>query len=154
MKLFTTILCTLAFAFAGFSLATAEKNHNESVAKHQTLMAATLPNYNSVLSNLPLDVQLDLNKKTKPEKEYVPYEVIVVKDTTKAPKVITKKLKGKRTPPRATVKRQGYSIPAAIPDSAVQNQVREVREEYTSDSVGPPKGSICLIVDDKVVYKR
>lgn len=154
MKLFTTILCTLAFAFAGFSLATAEKNHNESVAKHQTLMAATLPDYGKVLSNLPLDVQLDLNKKTKPEKEYVPYEVIVVKDTTSAPKVINPVHKKKRTSARATVKRQGLGTPAIIPDSTVKNKVCGDREEHTPDSVGPPKGSICLIVDGEVVYKR
>lgn len=154
MKLFTTILCALAFAFAGFSLATAEKNHNESVAKHQTLMAATLPDYGKVLSNLPLDVQLDLNKKTKSEKEYVPYEVIVIKDTTSAPKVINPVHKKKRTSARATVKRQELGTPAIMPDSTVKNKVCGDREEYTPDSVGPPKGSICLIVDGEVVYKR
>lgn len=154
MKLFTTILCALAFAYAGFSLAIAEKNHNESVAKHQTLMAATLPNYSNVLSNMPLDVQLDLNKKTKPEKEYVPYEIIVVKDTTSAPKVINPVHKKKRTSARATVKRQGLGTPAIMPDSAVKNKVCGDREEYTPDSIAPPKGSICLVVDGEVVYKR
>lgn len=154
MKLFTTILCALAFAYAGFSLAIAEKNHNESVAKHQTLMAATLPDYSSVLSNLPLNVQSNLNKKTKPEKEYVPYEIIVIKDTTSAPKVINPVHKKKHISARATVKRQGLSTPAIMPDSTVKNKVCGDREEHTPDSVGPPKGSICLVVDGEVVYKR
>jgi hypothetical protein len=153
MKLLTTFLCALAFAIAGISLADTEANKTLAL-KHQTLSAATIT-AQPVLPTLNFGTRTNPSMKDKTEKEYVPYEVIVVKDTTaKAPKVITKKLKGKRTPPRATVKRQGYSIPAAIPDSAVQNQVRGVREEYASDSVGPPKGSICLIVDDKVVYKR
>lgn len=155
MRPLLTILCTLAFAISGISLAISEKEHASS-ASYKTMRAATLsqttlPVILPDLSKLPLDVQADLEKKyKKTDTVYVPQEFVVLNKS----KVNNQKLKGKRTPPRATKKRLGDSIPAAIPDTLVKNQVCGAREENTPDSIGPPKGSICLTVDGEVVYKR
>lgn len=149
MKLATTILCSLLFAIAGWCLA--EVKCNEApMQKHQTLSAATLPDYRT----LPSITQPTVERQNKTEKEYVPLEIVVVKDTSQAPRVKNLVHKKKRTSARATIKRQGLSTPAIIPDSIVKNKVCGVREEYTPDTVGPPKGSICLTVDGEVVYKR
>lgn len=149
MKLATTILCSLLFAIAGWCLA--EVKCNEApMQKHQTLSAATLPDYRT----LPSITQPIVERQNKTEKEYVPLEIVVVKDTSQAPRVKNLVYKKKRTSARATIKRQGLSTPAIIPDSIVNNKVRGVREEYTPDTIGPPKGSICLTVDGEVVYKR
>ena len=151
MKLATTILCSLLFAIAGWCLA--EVKCNEApMQKHQTLSAATLPDYRALA--LPSITQPTVERQNKTEKEYVPLEIVVVKDTSQAPRVKNLVHKKKRTSARATIKRQGLSTPAIIPDSIVNNQVRGVREEYTPDTIGPPKGSICLTVDGEVVYKR
>lgn len=149
MKLVTTIICSLLFAIAGWSLAEV-KNNEMSMQKHQTLSAATLPNYQA----LPSITQPIVERQNKTEKEYVPLEIVVVKDTSQAPRVKNIVHKKKRTSARATIKRQGLSTPAIIPDSIVNNQVRGVREENTPDTIGPPKASICLTVDGEVVYKR
>ena len=157
MKLATTILCSLLFAIAGWFLAEAKCNE-APMRKHQTLSAATLPNYQT----LPSITQPTVERQNKTEKEYVPLEIVVVKDTSQAPRVKNLVHKKKRTSARATIKRQGLSTPAITPDSIVNNQVcgvtsrtvRGVREEYTPDTIGPPKGSICLTVDGEVVYKR
>ena len=151
MKLVTTIICSLLFALAGWSLAEVE-NNEMSMRKHQTLNAATLPDYRAL--PLPSIAQPIVERQNKTEKEYVPLEIVVVKDTSQAPRVKNLVHKKKRTSARATIKRQGLSTPAIIPDSIVNNQVRGVREEYTPDTIGPPKGSICLTVDGEVVYKR
>ena len=151
MKLVTTIICSLLFAIAGWSLAEVE-NNEMSVRKHQTLSAATLPDYRAL--PLPSITQPIVERQNKTEKEYVPLEIVVVKDTSQAPRVKNLVYKKKRTSARATIKRQGLSTPAIIPDSIVNNKVRGVREEYTPDTIGPPKGSICLTVDGEVVYKR
>ena len=103
---------------------------------------------------MPSITQPIVERQNKTEKEYVPLEIVVVKDTSQAPRVKYLVYKKKRTSARATIKRQGLSTPAIIPDSIVNNKVRGVREEYTPDTIGPPKGSICLTVDGEVVYKR
>ncbi len=151
MKLITTIICSLLFAIAGWSLAEVE-NSEMSMRKHQTLNAATLPDYRAL--QLPSITQPIVERQNKTEKEYVPLEIVVVKDTSRAPRVKNLVHKKKRTSARATMKRQGLSTPAIIPDSIVNNQVRGVREENTPDTIGPPKASICLTVDGEVVYKR
>lgn len=151
MKLVTTIICSLLFALAGWSLAEVE-NNEMSMHKHQTLNAATMPDYRAL--PLPSIAQPIVERQNKTEKEYVPLEIVVVKDTSQAPRVKNLVHKKKRTSARATIKRQGLSTPAIIPDSIVNNKVRGVREEYTPDTVGPPKASICLTVDGEVVYKR
>lgn len=148
-----TILCTLAFAIAGVSLAITEKEYASSykTIRAATLSPSTLPVVMPDLSKLPLSIQLELEKKyTKKDTVYVSQEFVVIGKS----KVNNPKPKHARTLAKAAEKRMGLSIPAVEPDTTVKNQVRRVREENTLDSIGPPKGSICLTVDGEVVYTR
>jgi hypothetical protein len=148
MKYVTTIICCLAFAFAGWSLATSD--NNELPDYHQTISAATLPKIGPNM--LPLDVQLDLNKRDKelPDTVYVPNDTMFVK----TPDIVINLVrKHASTQARATMKRVGDSIPAAIPDTLVKNKVDVGREEQPTDTIRSPR-SIILIVDNEEVYKR
>lgn len=154
MRTLTTIICALCFAVAGTSLALT--NYNPTDNSYNTASAALIPKWD--VSNihksglLPLDLQLDLEKKYK---ENHVCEPEIVHDTV----YVEQKVKYKRkrvdssTIPRAVDKRLGDSIPAILPDTLL-NSVDTVREEYTVDTIGPPKVSIILIVDGKEVYKR
>ena len=150
MRYITTILCTLAFLVAGISLAV-QDNNDSPAFKHQTISAATVPSYS--LPGLPLDLQLDLKKKYK---ETDTVYVTQPSDTVYVEKIrwVKSKHKAEHITARAALKRQGLYIPASEPDSVVRNKVCGDREEYTPDTIGPPKASIILIVDDKEVYKR
>lgn len=150
MRYITTILCTLAFLVAGISLAV-QDNNDSPAFKHQTISAATVPVYS--MPELPLDLQLDLKNKYKTtDTVYVtqPSDTVFVEKV----KWVKSKQTAKHTMARAALKRQGLDIPASEPDSVVKSKVRGDREEYTPDTIGPPKASIILIVDDKEVYKR
>lgn len=150
MRYITTILCTLAFLVAGISLAI-QDNNDSPAFKHQTISAATVPVYS--MPGLPLDLQLDLKNKYKTtDTVYVtqPSDTVFVEKV----KWVKSKQTAKHTMARAALKRQGLDIPASEPDSVVKNKVCGDREEHTPDTIGPPKASIILIVDDKEVYKR
>ena len=150
MRYITTILCTLAFLVAGISLAV-QDNNDSPAFKHQTISAATVPVYS--MPGLPLDLQLDLKNKYKTtDTVYVtqPSDTVFVEKV----KWVKSKQTAKHTMARAALKRQGLDIPASEPDSVVKSKVCGDREEYAPDSIGPPKASIILIVDDKEVYKR
>ena len=151
MRYLTTILCTLAFLAAGISLAVQDKN-NSPTFKRQTITAATVPSYG--LPGFPLDLQLDLEKKYK--KTDTVYITSQSTDTVFVEKKVWIKPKqnAKHTMAYAAMKRQGLDIPAIEPDTLVKKKVCGDREEYTPDSIGPPKASIILIVDDEEVYKR
>ena len=152
MRYITTILCALAFCLSGAFLALGEKEDSSVAFHHQTISAATVPSYS--LPGLPLDLQLDL------EKKYKTTDTVFITsgptDTVFVEKKVWAKSKhnAAHTTAYAAMKRQGLSIPAPEPDSLVKNNVCGDREEYTPDSIGPPKASIILIVDDKEVYKR
>ena len=148
MRYMTTILCTLAFLVAGISLAV-QDNNNSPVFNHQTISAATVPMYS--LPELPLDLQLDLKNKYKTtDTVYIPSDTIFVEKV----KWVKSKHKAEHTTARAALKRQGLDIPASEPDALVKNKVCGDREEYTPDTIGPPKASIILTVDGEEVYKR
>ncbi len=143
MKFVTTILCSIIFAIAGISLATSE--NNTTVSKHATVSAATVPQYN--FPTLPLDVQLDLNKKyNKPDTVYLDNYTAVL--PPRPEKIVTKV---KRIYLPAPIQEDTGSI---IPIDSAKNKVGGAREEYTPDTIGPPKGSIILVVDGEEVYKR
>lgn len=150
MRYITTILCALAFLVAGISLALQDNDQSEAF-KHQTISAATVPNYS--LPELPLDLRLDM------EKKYKTTDTVFVKqpsDTVFVEKIrwVKSKHKAEHTTARAALKRQGLDIPASEPDALVKNNVCGDREEYTPDTIGPPKASIILTVDGEEVYKR
>ena len=150
MRYITTILCTLAFLVAGISLAI-QDNNNSPVFRHQTISAATVPSYS--LPEFPLDLQLDLKNKYKTtDTVYVtqPSDTVFVEKV----KWVKSKQTAKHTMARAALKRQGLDIPASEPDELARNNVCGDREEYTPDTIGPPKESIILVVDGKEVYKR
>jgi len=149
MRYITTILCTLAFLVAGISLAIQDKN-DSPVFKHQTISAATVPTVYS-LPGLPLDLQLDLKKKyEKTDTVFIPSDTVFVEKIVR----VKPKYTAEHTTARAALKRQGLDIPASEPDSIVKNKVCGDREEYTPDTIGPPKVSIILTVDGEEVYKR
>lgn len=148
MKAVMTVLCAISFAIVGIGIGLL--NINSESKPGNTLYASTLPHYE--VPRLPLDVQLDLEKKyTKTDTVYVPQEVLVVNDT--ASKSLTKS-RSARTRKSTTKRRQRLRSPAVEPDSIVKNQVRRDREEHTLDTIGLPKSSIILTVDGKEVYKR
>jgi hypothetical protein len=143
MKFVTTVLCSIIFAIAGISLAISE--NNTTVSKHATVSAATVPQYN--FPTLPLDVQLDLNKKyNKPDTVYLDNYTAVL--PPRPEKIVTKV---KRIYLPAPTQEDTGSI---IPIDSAKNKVGGAREEYTPDTIGPPKGSIILVVDGEEVYKR
>jgi hypothetical protein len=128
-----------------------QDNNNSPVFRHQTISAATVPSYS--LPELPLDLQLDLKNKYK---ETDTVYVTQPNDTVFVEKIrwVKSKQTAKHTMARAALKRQGLDIPASEPDSVVKNKVCGDREEYTPDTIGPPKASIILTVDGEEVYKR
>ena len=151
MKYLTTILCALAFAIAGISLAVQDEKPSDKFFAHQTISAATVPSYN--LPEFPLDLRLDMEKKYKTtDTVYVTQPT----DTVFVEKV--KWVKSKRKPEyiaaRAALKRHGLDIPALEPDEIVKEPMYGDREEHTPDTIGPPKASIILTVDGEEVYKR
>ena len=149
MKYITTILCCLAFAVCGVGLAISEKN--AVGISHPSVSAATIPYY--TFPKLPLDVQLDLDKKYK-ERDTI-YLDTLYRD---GPVQIKYKYKTKYVPAPDTgstaAKPDSPNIPVEIELGAVKNKAGVVREEQTTDSIGPPKESIILMVDGEEVYKR
>lgn len=149
MKYAMTILCAMAFCIAGACLAFTENEKSEKSFSGATISAATLPI--NMEGKLPLDLQLDLEKKyTKTDTVYTPMEIICVSSS----KVNKPKQKRAHTLAYAAAKRQGQSIPAPEPDPPVKNQVCGDREENTPDTIGPPKASIILTVDGEEVFRR
>ena len=151
MRYVMTILCSLAFCIAGVSLAITENKDRISSSTGNSIYASTVPDIRTY--KMPLDLQLDLGNKYK-EKDtvYVPQELVVVGNTES--KSITTRHKSKHTLANAVRSRQRLRSPAFEPDTLIKNQVCGDREEYTPDTIGPPKSSIILVVDGKEVYKR
>jgi hypothetical protein len=148
MKPVMTFLCSLFFAIAGISLAINENNNSTGYSQN-AIHASTLPYIEA--PKLPLDVQLDLEKKyTKTDTVYVPQELMVVAEKSKS---ITKS-RSAHTRKSTVSKRQELRSPVVEPDTLMKSQVCGDREEYTPDTIGPPKESIILIVDGEEVYKR
>ena len=151
MKPILTFLCALCFGVVGISLAITSNNNRILSNKQNTISASTVPNIQ--LPKLPLDLQLDLEKKyIKTDTVYIPQELVVVGKTES--KSLTNRHKSKHALANAATSRQSLRSPACEPDTVVKNQACGVREEYTPDTIGPPKESIILVVDGEEVYKR
>ena len=148
MKYVMTILCSFAFAIAGICLAI-QDNSSSPGYNQNAIHASTLPKYGT--PKLPLDLQLDLEKKySKTDTVYLPSDTVFVTKQQKA----KPKVRRAHTLKSASMSRQSLRSPAYNPDSIVKNKVCGDREENTPDTIGPPKGSIILVVDGKEVYKR
>ena len=146
MKYVTTIICCLAFAFCGISLAITDNNTKVSFNKHQTLSAATLP-------KLPLDVQLDLGKKVQIDPE-VKRETIYV-DRPQV-MVINKKSSRVKSPEKVTDYAWMMVNPDQLSKGTVSNKGFPNREEKIGEcDVGSSKESaIQLTVDGQIVYSK
>lgn len=142
-----TVLCSFSFAIAGICLAiqsnSSYSGYNQNAIHASTVTIPKLP-------QLPLDLQLDLEKKyVKHDTVYVPESIVLVKEKSQ----VKPKVRSAHTRKSASI-RQNLRNPAVEPDSIVKNKVCGDREEYSSDNIGPPKESIILVVDGKEVYKR
>lgn len=143
-----TVLCTLAFTVCGVCLAFTE--HDDKTFSGQTIAAAPVPYYSTTVPSLPLDLQLDL------EKKYKSTDTVYVdgaKDTVFVERII--KPKRHKAVGWAEAKRNREVFTPIEPDSLLKESPPEaVREEQPADITGTPKVSIVLTVDGKEVYKR
>lgn len=142
-----TVLCSFAFAIAGICLAvqsdSSGSGYNQNAIHASTVTIPKLP-------QLPLDLQLDLEKKyVKHDTVYVPEIIVSGKEKSR----VKSKVRSAHTRKSASI-RQNLRNPAVEPDPIVKNKVCGDREEYSPDTIGPPKESIILVVDGKEVYKR
>jgi len=155
MKRFTTILCCMCLMIAGAGLAMVKFND----MPQNTIAAANVPDYRPVPvivgDSLPLDIQLDLDKKASKSRA-TPKDSINIIDSVR---YITKvKWKTRyRHGPHISHDGTGNEMAAVNPDSMSRMPVNHDmvdRTENTTDTIGAPKASIILTVDGKEVYKR
>lgn len=152
MKQLTTIILAVAFMIAGVSAAFMDYNP----PSNKTMMAATIPEPLQWNTNglMPLDLQLDLDKRLSHETPTVEPERIV--DTVYVDK-IKWKTRYKTVAARTTAREVGEHIPAVTPDSMphVPTIISTLeREEQPNDFEESPNGpSIQLTVDGVIVYQ-
>ena len=155
MKRLTTIICCICMMIAGAGLAI---NHLHELPQN-TLAAANLPVYNRPVpvivgsNSLPLDIQLDLDKKASKERATSD----TISSDSKLDKINTVKKKA-RSKKRVRITHSGPGNPLAsvTPDSLSSKPANKDmldREEQSKENVVPSKGtSIQLIVNGVVVY--
>jgi len=152
MKRLTTIILAVAFMIAGVSAAFMDYNP----PSNKTMMAATIPEPLQWNTNglMPLDLQLDLDKRLSHETPTVEPERIV--DTIYVDK-IKWKTRYKTVAARTTAREVGEHMPAVTPDSMphVPTIISTLeREEQPNDFEESPNGpSIQLTVDGVIVYQ-
>lgn len=151
MKQINTFLCCFFMALAGIGFAIGVNNESTS-SSYKTANAAPVLNWAQGVT-YPLDLRLTAENKYKKDDTEEPK---VLYDTVYVEKTVYKyrKHKAKSTKPRANSKRKGKSTPAIVPDTIPKPFVDVGREENPTDTIGPSKGSIILVVDGKEVYKR
>lgn len=152
MKRLTTIILAVAFMIAGVSAAFMDYNP----PSNKTMMAATIPEPLQWNTNglMPLDLQLDLDKRLSHETPTVEPERIV--DTVYVDK-IKWKTRYKTVAARTIAREVGEHMPAVTPDSMphVPTIISTLeREEQPNDFEESPNGpSIQLTVDGVIVYQ-
>jgi len=143
MKRLTTIVCCLAFMICGISLGLSRFK----ITNSQTAMASP-PGYYTP-GKLPLDLQLDLEKRHKTDTVYLPGDTVTVTKTVTNTKYV-------KVPQRKRTTDTLYKvmpIPGPIPALSVNNSIAGDREEYTPVGLQSSKRrSISLTVDGRVVY--
>lgn len=151
MKHVTTILCSIAFLFAGIFLASSKYTGLTDFSKHQSISAATLPV--EQVSMLPLDLQLDLGKRVQTDST-VKHDTVYV-DRPQVLVINPKRPKVDR-PKGVTDVAWMMLNPGQLSKSAVSKQKIPDREEQPGETdVGASKASsIQLTVDGKVVYSK
>lgn len=144
MKKVTTLLCAIAFMISGIQIA---KISQEGImnSRQNTLSAATIPR-NEGFEKLPLDIQLDLEKRQITD-------TIKLIDTVY---VSNPKVAKVHQPKRPTDFLVMAFTPERVSKEPVSSQVMLGREEQPKDvDVGTSKAStIQLIVDGQTVYTK
>ena len=154
MKRLTTIICCMCLMIAGAGLALA---HLDQLPQN-TIAAANLPVDRPVpvivgSNSLPLDIQLDLDKKASEKR--ATSDTIASDSVLDKVKPIKQKARSKK---RAHITHSGPGNPlaAVAPDSLSSRPANKDmldREEQSKESVAAPKAaSIQLIVNGVVVY--
>lgn len=143
MKRFTTIICCLAFMVSGIALAV--KSTGERFGRN-TVMAATAPLF--YRGPLPLDLQLDLEKRQSNDTVVV-HDSIYVKCNHKER---VKVLKPKHVTDTLYLP---MFMPEPMASISVSNQFQGNREEKIPDElwIGSKPHNVTLTVDGQVVYK-
>ena len=155
MRRITTVICAILFAVAGVGLAIFRNSPSQDISYgYKSASAAPVLNWSPAKQGkLPLDLQLDLEKDTTCTTcNHVP-DTVYKDSIVYRNKYRTKYVYVPDTA-RVAAKRLGDSIPAIIPDTPAVNYSGVGREEHPTDTIGPPKESIILIVGDEEVYKR
>lgn len=154
MKRLTTIICCICMMIAGAGLAI---NHLHELPQN-TLAAANMPTYRPVpvivgSNSLPLDIQLDLDKKASEKR--ATSDTIASDSVLNTVKPVKQKARSKK---RAHITHSGPGNPLAsvTPDSLSSKPANKDmldREEKSKENVVSSKGtSIQLIVNGVVVY--
>ncbi len=151
MKQINTFLCCFFMALAGIGFAIGVNNESVSTS-YKTANAAPVLNWAPGVT-YPLDLRLTAENEYKKDDAK---EQIVIRDTIYKDKIVYKyrTRKSLSTMARVESKRQCNSTPAIMPDTIPCKDVDVGREENPTDTIGPPKESIILIVDGEEVYKR
>lgn len=151
MKQINTFLCCFFMALCGIGFAIGVNNESTS-ASYKTANAAPVLNWAPGVT-CPLDLRLTAENEYKKDDTKEPE---VIRDTVYQDKIVYRyrTRRATSTVPRVESKRQCDSIPAIMPDTIPYKNVDVGREENPTDTVGPPKESIILIVDGEEVYKR
>lgn len=151
MKQINTFLCCFFMALCGIGFAIGVNNESVSTS-YKTANAAPVLNWAPGVT-YPLDLRLKAENEYKKDSTE---EQIVVHDTIHHDRIVYRyrTRRATSTVPRVESKRQCDSIPAIMPDTIPYKNVDVGREENPTDTIGPPKESIILIVDGKEVYKR
>lgn len=152
MKQINTFLCCFFMALCGIGFAIGV--NNESVSPSYKTANAAQPLHWAPSVTYPLDLRLTAENEYKSKNDT--NELKVIRDTVYKDKIVYKyrTRKSSSTMARVESKRQCDSIPAIMPDTIPCKDVDVGREENPTDTIGPPKESIILIVDGKKVYKR
>ena len=156
MKRLTTIICCICMMIAGAGLAI---NHLHELPQN-TIAAANLPVNRPVpvivgSNSLPLDIQLDLDKKASKSRA-TPKDSVNIIDSVRYITKVRWKTRYRRGP-HISHDGTGNELASVTPDSLSKRPVNidmVDRTENTTDTIGAPKASIILTVDGKEVYKR
>lgn len=149
MKRLTTIICCVALMVAGIATAFQDM----SLPGNQTALAQPTLQWN-VAGKLPLDLQLDLDKRQSTN--VTPKDSINIIDSVRVVEKIHWKTRYKYTTDRTSAREVGMHPMAVAPDSMLANPTEISalnREEQLSEYVDSPKEpSIQLRVDGIIVY--
>ena len=153
MKRLTTVILAVAFMIAGVAAAFMDFNPSSN----KTMMAATVPPTTlqwNTNGKLPLDLQLDLDKRLSHESCTV--DTIRMTDTVYVDKIKWKtryKLRTNRTEERNMGTHPAAVTPDSMPPVPMITRTLD-REEQPSDSADYSKWpAIQLTVDGKIVYQ-